>query len=479
MACCDWKVIALSQLSYTSYCTANGTCSSCKELSALEAQIHGTISNLQGLLQRHQSKKTELNHTHSRIIQRLPPEVMSTIFHFCSPVTFRNQLESERYEDVFASLYLGGVCRTWRHLAWATPQLWTHLVILRPFFNRPERVSLVLEWISRSKALPLSIYVSVYENEKHIDGGPPPSHRPLLDALSACSARWRDVDLKIPTHFLRYLFQRVHDLDRIDTLRLRPGITSRREFRLFDGVIPSPHRVVASGLLLKQLNLDWSRVIQAKADDFSVEDCLELFRCAPVLEMCELVEVGYSMSFSALSPFVHENLKNLSFDSIDTGEDFFSAITLPNLTHFSYDKHGHRCDNPALLPFFLRSTPPLQKLELLNVEFSFEDLEALLQAVPTVSHLHLTMSPDLYDHDERKQFRDPFLRHLSQSPTDILPALRTLEFSFHVYDHVELPWKCIAGIVAPLLANDDDPRCRPLKTFRHESSTSKFYIRKT
>ncbi|KAF4611435.1 hypothetical protein D9613_004554 [Agrocybe pediades] len=76
------------------------------------------------------------------------------------------------------------------------------------------------------------------------------------------------------------------------------------------------------------------------------------------------------------------------------------------------------------------------------------------------------MSSDLYDHDERKQFRDPFLRHLAQSPTDILPSLCTPEFSFHVYDHIELPWKCITGIVAPLLAHEDDPRSRPLNIFK-------------
>jgi len=464
----DWRAIVLSQLSYSSSCETLGGCSSCRALATLETQINDTISALNLLLLKHRSKKTDLNRAHSQMMQKLPVEIMSLIFHLCSPATFQNDLENARQQDVFAPLTLGAVCRSWRHLAWSTPQLWTHLVFLRPFFKQPDRVSLAWEWISRSKALPLTIYVNLYDNERHMDGGPPLTHRPFLDILAECSRRWRDIDLNIPTHFLGYLFTKVQDMPKIDTLRLRPGITSRKAFKLFSGRAPSPRHVIASGLLLKQMNIDWSRVAEVKVDDFFVEDCMELFRCAPMLQKCDLVQVGYSMTPPSISPLSHDALRHLSFDSIDSGEDFFSAITLPNLISFSFDKHGHRCYNAALLPFFQRSSFPLTRLELLNIEFSFDDFKSLLGTVPTVTHLHLTMSPDLYDQDEKKRIREPLIHELTEN-TNLLPHLEMLEFSLHAYDHTDFRWKSIPAIVASLYRSDSSSR-GTLKTFKFNLS---------
>ncbi|KAF9554058.1 hypothetical protein CPC08DRAFT_821922 [Agrocybe pediades] len=471
----EWKDIILSQLPYTSHCTENATCNPCKEISALEAQIHESISNLQTLLQRHRNKKTELNYTHSGIVRRLPPEVMSNIFEFrCAEAVWDHTETQFYYWVAFTPLRLGRVCRTWRQIAWNTPQLWTSLAILDWFFTRPNRVSLLVEWISRSKTLPLSIYIKGHKPENYIDQGPPESHRPVLDALAESSARWRHLFLRLPTEYLRYLFQPTQDLSRVNTIQLDDYLSLspfNADPKLFRGAIPSPRHVSLYSASLKVLNIDWSRLVQLKANSLRIDDCLHILRSAPLIENCELDDVGYQRFNSTLSPpLVHENLKVLSFKCIDSGKEFFLAITLPNLIHFSYSQHSRRSGNSALPTFFQRSTPPLQKLELCNVKLSFEEMEALVQAVPTVSHLHLTMPAELYDHDEKKPFRDPFFLRLAQSPSDILPSLHTLEFSFSSddRDRIKIPWKCIPGVVGPLLADENDPngRSRPLRTFK-------------
>src|SRR5258708_4803368 len=61
-----------------------------------------------------------------------------------------------------APLKLGSVCRKWRQLAWATPDLWTTLHIgIKPSMMHSTAESLpglLREWLTRSGALPLTIY---------------------------------------------------------------------------------------------------------------------------------------------------------------------------------------------------------------------------------------------------------------------------------------------------------------------------------
>ncbi|KAF8956442.1 hypothetical protein BDZ97DRAFT_187364 [Flammula alnicola] len=92
--------------------------------------------------------------THDPIIQWIPPEIASQIFTFCVP----NSPYTTSKEKL-APLILGAVCKSWRAVAWSTPQLW---IILSININHPDiavKTELTKQCIARSGQLPLTTFL--------------------------------------------------------------------------------------------------------------------------------------------------------------------------------------------------------------------------------------------------------------------------------------------------------------------------------
>ncbi|KAH7888281.1 hypothetical protein F5I97DRAFT_979549 [Phlebopus sp. FC_14] len=93
-------------------------------------------------------------------VNRMPPEILGTIFEKCLPL-----IESSSTSScfVFPSLSLGRVCRYWRDILYSTPRLWTSLSFHFLEANTDRRgdkamVSSALSiWLRRSSSLPLSL----------------------------------------------------------------------------------------------------------------------------------------------------------------------------------------------------------------------------------------------------------------------------------------------------------------------------------
>ncbi|KAF9552240.1 hypothetical protein CPC08DRAFT_296627 [Agrocybe pediades] len=214
------NIIDLSQLDYeksTCPATSEHTCNVCQELHTLEKDVEKAIAGLKQLLNRHQNLKTEINRTHSPIIRDLPVEILSKIFYSCFSEEMRKVDGEPKDDDDLIPLQVGAVCRTWRQVAWSSPELWTIMCFRRHFLSGSHacfQYGILKEWISRSGALP--VYVTLYEQA--MEDVPEGTRKVAigcrcwqlsLDLLAGCSDRWKDVDLNLSTasfeHIARHL----------------------------------------------------------------------------------------------------------------------------------------------------------------------------------------------------------------------------------------------------------------------------------
>lgn len=169
-------------------------CAACTEDIELEKEIKELEIKIKKIYIRRRAIRTVMNETHDPLIHKFPPEIASHIFIQYSP-------SSECFDRPYRTspLYLGAVCRRWRQLVWATPELWTSLHI--GSHNR-DRAQLVLEWLERSASLPLTIRLCAWEED---DDG----HHEVINNVNKHSARWHDMHIDIPAHFY-IVFLEVH-----------------------------------------------------------------------------------------------------------------------------------------------------------------------------------------------------------------------------------------------------------------------------
>ncbi|KAF8197033.1 hypothetical protein BJ912DRAFT_954579 [Pholiota molesta] len=124
---------------------------------------------------------------------RLPDDIISQIFyHACLPIA-----DNEEWRRAFYPLWLGGLCRAWRAIAWATSELWT-TVVVRVFhedvseYCYSDQAELLEEWLQRTKGRKLDIYFGEAKGNRAL--APP---LPLMELLAARSEQWQDIHIHL------------------------------------------------------------------------------------------------------------------------------------------------------------------------------------------------------------------------------------------------------------------------------------------
>ncbi|KAF8955454.1 hypothetical protein BDZ97DRAFT_290081 [Flammula alnicola] len=89
----------------------------------------------------HNLKVRSRNASHEQLIHQMPPEILSAIFQSSGMQDFIDQDFTFKSSKTLLSapLILSSVYQKWRHIAHATPRLWTSL----PFYRRPRNVHLL------------------------------------------------------------------------------------------------------------------------------------------------------------------------------------------------------------------------------------------------------------------------------------------------------------------------------------------------
>ncbi|KAF9567170.1 hypothetical protein CPC08DRAFT_814372 [Agrocybe pediades] len=413
---------------------------------------------------------------------RCPPEIICIIFEYSVPDPPQHDSDlrdpsHRQYSSI--PLTLGAICKHWRSIAWDTPLLWTTISIAIDNFNKPERVTLVEEWLARSRNLPLNIILHL---RRPLDL-PQDAYTPLLKAIAATSHRWRTMSMKLPWDLTQSLCEMAEELPMIHALRMdlfEGG--SMATLDLYDVVLwgderPAPAKLWLCGSLTPHMNVVWDALTTFEVRGITASDCSNVLRFATMLDSCtfyDVIEAYEGQDFNGT--ILHEKLRRLTYTT-DKPErskpDLFILLVLPGLTHFSYTA-PKTAEESWIMHFFERSSCPLVELELIHLIIDYEaDLSFILQTTPSITRLTLFPLIEGQDNPEEAYTAAPLVKDLAQESeendsatilsTDFLPNLRYLEY--RLSPNLSFPWTNVPKMFGhpTTLSNPDR---RPFKTLK-------------
>jgi hypothetical protein len=455
-------------------------CNPCSKFATLQAQVQVVEKTLLNLKAAQQSLISDINFHHSHFIRDIPNEVVGLIFSFCHDPAPRRSKESQSRR--FCMLTLGAVCKKWREIAWATPELWTFLRMpdvpegSSPSFSR--QVELAQEWLGRTANLPLDISLETQLSSRNPNTNPHIGR--LLETLNSYSGRWRCLDICIPKMYLplfNYLPSETAQQDpeglqhlRLDGFRLTK---SRVSFNTH-GEFLKPTKVTLGPLFVRFLNIHWGNVTSLTCSALFIDECFELLRLAPkVTEFVVGVTGGHDNHPIPSAPLIHSQLRKLAIrHHLENTMDFlFSKLTLPSLESFTYGiSSALTIQSNTLIELLVRSHPPLRHLSLAKILMDNRNFIDLMISIPQLEELEILF-------EEPRTSFDYFLAQLgithtsnhSESSSDLpfLPRLRSLKYQY-IGDQL-LPFDLFPtafgkGVVSPENATGNETFRRPLQT---------------
>ncbi|KAF9558287.1 hypothetical protein CPC08DRAFT_764053 [Agrocybe pediades] len=230
-------------------------------------------------------------------------------------------------------------------------------------------------------------------------------------------------------------------------------------------------------------NLDWSSLTNLRATFWTRDEFLDVLRHAPNLHSCRLEHLSGpdATTTSSESHVRHDCIQQLSINFWDRADSTVDFITTPNLRDFQCD--SSRDVNMSLSTFFARSSFPLTRLDLCLGSYTSTSLISLLDMVPLLEHLTLSMKSS----DEAVIYS--FLKHLSS--TTMLSCTSEVDYADSRYsqDHTKtflphleclifrgefrFPWSS-AHHALGVPSNFGKPGWRPLKSLivQHRSEAA-------
>ncbi|KAJ7047810.1 hypothetical protein C8F04DRAFT_22887 [Mycena alexandri] len=326
---------------------------SLKEIDDEIAQIDASLS----ALKQRRNRLHQAVAAHRAVLspaRKLHEDVVREIFVSC--------ISSSRNGTMHPShspLLLGQICSEWRNIALTTPQLWASLHVPIPPASRMEQISnLVVTWLGRSGALPLSISITISQACTADRLASSKSVSNLLDILTSFSHRWKRVQFISPSSSFFYqpelLFTSLAKLFPESVPMLEEVTFDFYSYPMFDlQSLPFLHapgiRSVSFSSMaanIQSLPLPWAVVTElqvggTKSSLLSVAAALQILNKCPNIQICVM----------------HIALPDLG--------DFAEEILLPHLRHISLISQGYA---PAQAFFANLNLPALKSLKYVSTE---------------------------------------------------------------------------------------------------------------
>ncbi|KAF7322265.1 YDG domain-containing protein [Mycena chlorophos] len=213
----------------------------------------------------------------------LPNELLSEIFlHYIPPYPY-----TVSFAGPGSPTYLCGICRRWRDVAIANPQLWRAFEFL---YGQEEKAELALAWLERSSPCLIAITIDFLAAE---DGLPPRAAK-VLDAIIANRTRWGHIDfyLPLPVDISRCagLAPHLSDLTLMVNYPLGQGDEEEPKFDAFTDV-PCLRKLQLGGLGHDISTFPWTQIttlglyyVQLALSASSLQQCLNLVECKLLLQ---------------------------------------------------------------------------------------------------------------------------------------------------------------------------------------------------
>jgi hypothetical protein len=397
--CSRCKGVDVEDLPVACTVLKGGPCSACGEKANIRSQIKGLEEEIIKLKEKHHALRTTMNTIHDPFIHKLPPEIGSLIFYLCIPTSHLAVIQSKYTEEaVPQTLRLGAVCRKWRELAWATPNLWETLLIrVRPSTSHTlvrSLAGLISEWLDRSGVLPLTISFFQYsrsvfnndtEKEKEEFGD---AITRIIGVINLHSGRWRNLylDSDADVDIIQRLSGSMHPTQ-LFRLELAAWLWRSPTQTFMMKSKPFPKHLTLCNFSPTSIDIGWDNITHATLSNLSANECVEVLRRAPAVEHLN------ASAFRESHPPVNDNALTVhprirSLDLSDETAKFLNMITIPALeewTHFPED--GLPVD--AMVSLITRSGCCLKVLNLENISAHLQNLPTLFSAMPSLERLQI------------------------------------------------------------------------------------------
>ncbi|PPQ80916.1 hypothetical protein CVT25_014338 [Psilocybe cyanescens] len=375
-------------------------------------------------------------------IHRLPFEILAYIFEFY--VEFTNVWF---YKPVKGPFLLGAVCRTWRHIAWMNPSLWTSLIFILDEKTTEVKVDLAIEWLGRSGNLPFSATLTGFNGREE-------EILRLIDAINESLSRCRHLALQFFTSLTFSRFSQIREASVLQSLII--DTSEQLDSQLDFGPLAAPHNLEISNIPWDFLVMNWTNLTDFRGTNLFVKDILEILTLAAQMTSCHVHDVRnpFVIPRHHDRKVVHSQLKylNLRFQFSDHSLvdiamiTFFQNVTFPNLTTCKTGTY-HEFPTTHFLDFVARSSCSITHLRLTEYYISSDDLIQIAQALPSITHLDLSYT--YYNPDTQPPltaFYEAFCRdsrYHTILPGDIVlfPMLQRLD----IRTPCPFPWAWLPG----------------------------------
>jgi len=341
-----------------------------------------------------------MNEIQDPLNPKFPPEIISHIFTLCLPWVPPLHDHYRIQEEWAIPLFLGAICRKWRHVAWSTPRLWTTVVVrISPRTAKQLRGSLpqfVNEWLGRTGVLPLTIQFSAARLRKREEGYDEVKSLAclIIGILNRHSERWQNLDLDINLDTYAQKFHGSSELSNLRRLSFN-GAVSGLDLPPFLTEICPTYLTLLSYFPFTEFNVSWENITHIILQCTDIPTCIDVAEKAHRLQVFRLCAICSSPEEQI---YVRRpSLRSLQFDEQSVPlaapvAQIIDRLELPCLEEWSYMGKSWRIPLGSILSLLERSSCRLKVVKIFALDPScIDDFRAFLEAIPSLEHLSFSL----------------------------------------------------------------------------------------
>lgn len=330
----------------------------------------------------------------SNILPKLPLELWGLIFRWTLPAAFYS---ASRRDHMRATLLPGWICRYWRHLSSATPQLWLYLdLALRQLDRDAEIFGL---WSQNSRTLPLFLRLGVQgPSNDALRLQPDMIGHALFASIIAESFRWKTIHLgsRLPSGFIRDCLAH-RDLPLVETIYIQnraehPSESEEAELK------PPNSIVLGHAPRLYHLETCISCVVLAPSSQLrdmafgsrssTVSECLKVLRHDTGVKCFLWLEATTNQDLSGHPMITLPKLHTFNIRTTVDPSLLFDHLSMPCLRSFQYSDMNNTFDCRQSFLSVITRCPCLQKLQIHTCTVDLSDvLVDALKSTPNLEDL--------------------------------------------------------------------------------------------